>query len=203
MYGNEVHFNVILRWQWCLSGPIVTKMVMVDGNGVHGDWARTGHGHGQELGTDQAQTGHGRDWARTGHGHGRDQARARAGWARVGQARTGHERAGHGRIVSECHGYPLVLYINSLRLSVCDRAWEGAGWARNGHGRELGTHWAWARARAGTGHTLGMGTGRNWARTGHEHNHGRDWARTGHGHGLGIGGLGMGGLCPNVTDTHQ
>jgi hypothetical protein len=42
------------------------------------------HGHGRELGT---------DWARTGHGHRRD------------LARTGHGRVGHGRIVSERHGH--------------------------------------------------------------------------------------------------
>jgi hypothetical protein len=29
---QEVNFNVVLRWQWCLSWPIVTKMVIVDGN---------------------------------------------------------------------------------------------------------------------------------------------------------------------------
>jgi hypothetical protein len=34
-----------------------------------------------------------------------------------------------------------IIYINSLGLLVCDRAWEGAGWARTGHehGWELGT----------------------------------------------------------------
>jgi hypothetical protein len=63
---------------------------MMGGLGTDWAWARAGTGHA--LGTDwarvRARTRHGRDWARTGHGHG---------------------RVGHGRIVSERHGYPLVI----------------------------------------------------------------------------------------------
>jgi len=56
-------------------------------------------------------------------------------------------------------------------LSVCDKGWEGAGWARTeykhetGHGHKLGTGTDWARTRARAG--LGM----DWARTGHGHEH--------------------------------
>jgi hypothetical protein len=56
-----------------------------------------------------------------------------------------------------------IIYINSFGLSVL----TGIGKGRAGHGRELGTNWA--RARAGIGHGLGMGTGENWTQTGHEH----------------------------------
>ncbi len=73
-----------------------------------------------------------------------------------------------------------IIYINSLSLSVCDR--------RAGHG--MGTDWA----RAGTGHR------RDWARTGHGHGRARHGLNMGTG--TGMGGLGTGGLCPNVTGTH-
>jgi len=55
----------------------------------------------------------------------------------------------------------IVLFLPfqmSLGLSVCDRAWEGAGWARIGHGhrRELGTNWAWTgHGHRQAGHGLG------------------------------------------------
>jgi hypothetical protein len=87
-----------------------------------------------------------------------------------------------------------IQNINSLGLSICDRAWEGAGWARARAGTRhaLGTDWARTRARAG----LGMVTGT----TGHDH--GRESTRTRHGHGRPGHGLGTGGLCPKVTSTH-
>jgi len=102
---------------------------------------------------------HGRDWAWTGHGYG---------------------RARHGRIVSERHGYPL----NSLGLSVSDRAWEGLGWAHTGHEHRRD----WARIGHRIGHGLGTGmsglgtgelclnvTGTHTGGTGHGtgHRHGR------------------------------
>jgi hypothetical protein len=37
--------------------------------------------------------------------------------------------------VTEGRGYPLVIYINSLGLLVCD------GWARAGHGLNTDTNW--------------------------------------------------------------
>jgi hypothetical protein len=77
-----------------------------------------------------------------------------------------------------------IQNINSLGLSICDRAWERAGWARAraGIGHALGTDWAQTRARAG----LGMVTGA----TGHDH--GRDSTRTKHGLGTGTGELDTG-----------
>jgi len=69
------------------------------GTGMGGNWARTGH----RLGTGTSGIGHGHerdwawDWAQIGHriGH------------RLG---TGEHGTGeHGRIVSERHGYPLML----------------------------------------------------------------------------------------------
>jgi hypothetical protein len=72
--------------------------------------------------------------------------------------------------------YFNILYINSLRLSVCDRAWEGAGWAQTGHGH--GRDWAWTRH--------GLGTGMVTGGTGHGTGHGLDTGTvTGTGHGLG------------------
>jgi len=65
-----------------------------------------------------------------------------------------------------------IIYINSLGLSVCDRAWEGAGWARTGHGHGQD----WARSRVGLG--MGLGTSMVTGRIGH----GRAWhGRVGHG----------------------
>ncbi len=66
-----------------------------------------------------------------------------------------------------CLQHIIIIYINSLGLSVCDMAWEGAGWAWTGHGHALGTG-------TGMGET-GHGHGRDWART--RHALGTDWAR--------------------------
>jgi hypothetical protein len=129
---------------------------------------------------------HGRDWAWTGHGYG---------------------RARHGRIVSERHGYPL----NSLGLSVSDRAWEGLGWAHTGHEHRRD----WARIGHGIGHGLGTGLGTDWARAwagwARANCVRTSWVPTWAGLGTGLGtGTGehstgehdTGGLCPNVTGTH-
>ncbi len=89
---------------------------------------RVGHGLGTGMGTDwaraRARAGRGMDWAwsQAGLGTGLSMDKARAGWARVG-----HGRAGHGRIVSERHEYPLVIYINSVSLSICDEGFRGWG----------------------------------------------------------------------------
>jgi hypothetical protein len=55
----------------------------------------------------------------------------------------------------------------------------------------LGTDWA----RAGIART-------DWARAGHMHGHEIEHGHGQIGHGLGTGGLGTVGLCPNVTSTH-
>jgi hypothetical protein len=62
-----------------------------------------------------------------------------------------------------------IMYINSLRLSVCDKAWEGR--ARHGLGTSTGGNWA----RTGHGHGHGLGTGTGTGGTGH--GLGTDWAR--------------------------
>jgi len=131
----------------------------------------------------------GAGWAQIRHKHGRaghalgtgtDWAwgRALAGlgtdWARHGQAQ--HKWAQHEPIVSERHEYPLYILIHLVCQSV-----TGLGKRRAGHG--LGT----GAVMGGTGHGLGTGT---------------VMGGTGHGTGHVTGGLGTGGLCPNVTSTH-
>jgi hypothetical protein len=89
---------------------------------------------------------------------------------------------------------PFQSFCNILIHLVCSSV-------SLGHGRELGMDWARTR----------HGHGRNLAQTGHGHGRagpgrGARHGHTGHGHGrtehgLGTGGLGTVGLCPNVTGT--
>jgi hypothetical protein len=83
---------------------------------VSQSWARIGHTLGTHwarawarLDTNWARARAG--WARHGWaGHGRAGPERRARHGQIGHGWTGHGHGwvGHGRIVSECHGYPLV-----------------------------------------------------------------------------------------------
>jgi len=62
------------------------------------DWARARVGTGHKLGTCTGTDGLGTGWARAGHG-----------------------RAGHKRIVSERHGYPLVVIMGDFNINMFDQ----------------------------------------------------------------------------------
>ncbi len=102
-------------------------------------WARAraqprhGHRHGLGMGTSKGGTGHrighglGTDWARTGHriGHGLGTGTGglgttRVGWAwERGTARVDWAQTRHGRIMSECHGYPLIFKSMETTSQFC------------------------------------------------------------------------------------
>jgi len=87
----------------------------------------------------------------------------------------------------------------------------GIDWAQTGHGHGHGlgtgtskTGHGLGTVTDGTGHGLGTKLSTDWTRTRTittRANARASWARAGHE--LGTNGLGMGGLCPNITGTQK
>ncbi len=126
---------------------------------------------------------------RAGHGHGRELG---THWARIG-----HEH-GHGRDSAWSQARLGMITGGTRHGLSMDSARARAGWTRAGHGRIVSEGHKyphrrdWARSRAA------LGAGTVTGETEHRLSTGLGTGTSGHD----IGGLGKGGLCPNITGTH-